>query len=77
MNYTKMIFWQLPFQQIRRQKAVSHTTLNMLYTPVYDDAEENAQVLEQAFLDVCQQIEKAARANAPIGYTEMIERERQ
>ncbi len=53
-------------EQIRRQTAVSHITLDMLYTPIYDDAEKNAQVLEQAFLNVCQQVEKAARANTGI-----------
>ncbi len=60
------ILQRTQLEQIRRQKTVTHTTLDMLYTPVYDDAEKNARVLEQAFLNICQQIEKAAKANTGI-----------
>lgn len=53
-------------EQIRRQNTVTQTTLATLYTPDYDDAEKNAIALEQAFLEVCQQVEKAAKDNIGI-----------
>ncbi len=52
--------------QIRKQTAVSHITLDMLYTPDYENAEKNANALEAAFLGVCQQVEKAAKENIGI-----------
>ncbi|MCK5189348.1 MAG: glutamate synthase large subunit, partial [Methylococcales bacterium] len=53
-------------EQIRRQNKVSHITLDCLYTPDYDNAENNAVVLEQTILDICQQVEKAATENIGI-----------
>jgi glutamate synthase (NADPH/NADH) large chain len=53
-------------EQIRRQKVVSHTTIDALYSPNYDNAELNATALEQSFLAVCQQVEKAAKENISI-----------
>ncbi|NOR69027.1 MAG: glutamate synthase large subunit, partial [Methylomarinum sp.] len=52
--------------QIRKQTATSHITLDMLYTPDYEDAEKSANALEAAFLAVCQQVEKAAKENIGI-----------
>jgi len=53
-------------EQIRRQNAVSHATLDMLYNPDYDNAENNENALEQALKDTCQQVEKAAQKNTGI-----------
>jgi len=53
-------------EQIRRQNSVSHTTLDMLYSPDYDNAENNEKSLELALKDACQQVEKAAQANTGI-----------
>ncbi|WP_031432745.1 glutamate synthase-related protein [Methylomarinum vadi] len=53
-------------EQIRRQQAVKVTTLDMLYTPDFDDAEKNEQSLERAFLAVCEQIEAAAKSGVGI-----------
>ncbi|MFW5444283.1 MAG: glutamate synthase-related protein [Methylococcaceae bacterium] len=50
-------------EQIRRQKTVDHVTVEMLYSHNHNNAELNANTLEQALLDVCQQVEKAAREN--------------
>ena len=53
-------------EQIRRQKIVSHITIDMLFEPNYSDAEKNANVLEQALLTICQQVEAAAKDNIGI-----------
>jgi glutamate synthase (NADPH/NADH) large chain len=53
-------------EQIRRQNTVIHTTIDILYTPDYDDAEKNATTIEQAILDTCHQVEKAAKENIGI-----------
>ena len=53
-------------EQIRRQPQVKTVTLEMLYTPDFECAAKNEQALETAFLDVCQQVEQAARANTGI-----------
>ncbi|WP_305908348.1 glutamate synthase-related protein [Methylomarinum sp. Ch1-1] len=53
-------------EQIRRQTAIKVATLDMLYTPDFEDAEKNAQALEQAFLAVCDQIEAAAKSGVGI-----------
>lgn len=52
--------------QIRQQNAVSHITLDMLYSPDFDDEKQNADNLEKAFLSICQQVEKAAQENTGI-----------
>ncbi len=53
-------------EQIRRQSAVSHTTIDMLYSPDYDSAEKNESILILALEAVCQLVEKAAKANTGI-----------
>jgi glutamate synthase (NADPH/NADH) large chain len=47
--------------QIRQQNAVSIITLEMLYRPDYDDQTKNEAQLEHALLDICNQVEQAAR----------------
>lgn len=53
-------------EQIRRQNQVKTVTLPMLYEVDVTDSERNQHNLQQAFLDVCQKVEQAARANAGI-----------
>ena len=53
-------------EQIRKQTAVSVVTLDMLYTPVFDNEKANENALEQAFLEVCDKVEQAARNNVGI-----------
>ena len=53
-------------EQIRRQSAVSHITIDMLYTPNYDNAKSNENALELALKGICQQVEKAAKENTGI-----------
>ncbi len=60
------ILQRTQLEQIRRQSAVKTLTLDMLYTPDYDDAEQNAESLERAFLTICQQIEQAAKSGVGI-----------
>ena len=50
-------------EQIRKQITVNHTTLDMLYQPDYSDSKANANTLEKALLNVCSQVEKAAKEN--------------
>ena len=50
-------------EQIRKQKTVNHTTLDMLYQPDYSDSNANADTLEKALLTICNQVEKAAKDN--------------
>jgi len=52
--------------QIYQQQEVSIVTLAMLYTPDYDNPQANAAQLEQALLEVCNQVEQAARDNIGI-----------
>ncbi len=52
--------------QIYQQQAVSVVTLEMLYTPDYENKAANEQQLEQALLAVCNQVEQAARDNTGI-----------
>lgn len=52
--------------QIRKQTEVSVVTLEMLYTPVFDDEKANADALEKAFLEVCNKVEQAARDHVGI-----------
>ncbi|WP_150047022.1 MULTISPECIES: glutamate synthase-related protein [Methylomonas] len=60
------ILQRTQLEQIRRQTQVKHVTLDMLYTPDFADPQRNEQLLEQAFLAVCNQVEQAARANTGI-----------
>ncbi len=53
-------------EQIRRQQQVKVMTFDMLYTPVFNNAEENARALALAFLEVCKNIEQAAKNNVGI-----------
>ncbi len=52
--------------QIYQQQAVGVVTLAMLYSPNYDHKKANEQQLEQALLEVCNQIAQAARDNIGI-----------
>ncbi|WP_027156909.1 glutamate synthase-related protein [Methylobacter luteus] len=52
--------------QIRKQSAVSVVTLDMLYTPDFNDPKRNEDALEVALLAVCEQVENAARKNTGI-----------
>jgi len=53
-------------EQIRRQSTVSTITLDMLYQPDFNDAKHNEDALEAALLEVCEQVEQAARNNTGI-----------
>lgn len=53
-------------EQIRRQHQVKTVTLDMLYTPDFEDAKVNEESLEQALTAVCELVEQAARANTGI-----------
>ncbi|MCK5926136.1 MAG: glutamate synthase large subunit, partial [Methylococcales bacterium] len=52
--------------QIYKQQAVGVATIKMLYTPNYSDPSINAENLDQALAEVCQQVEQAARDNIGI-----------
>ncbi|MEY4768615.1 MAG: hypothetical protein RL637_1254 [Pseudomonadota bacterium] len=56
------ILQRTQLEQIRRQTAVTTLSLPILYRPNRSDAQANAEALEQAFLQVCQQVEQAAKA---------------
>ncbi|MGJ0429394.1 glutamate synthase-related protein [Methylobacter sp.] len=60
------ILLRTQLEQIRRQAAVSVVTLDMLYTPDFNDAKCNEESLEAALLAVCEQVESAARKNTGI-----------
>ena len=60
------ILQRTQLERIRLQNTVSHITLDFLYTPDHDDAKNNEIVLEKALLDVCLQIEEAAKNNTGI-----------
>ena len=60
------ILQRTQLEQIRRQSAVSTVTLDMLYTPDFSNVKQNADNLEQALLDVCEQVAEAARNNIGI-----------
>lgn len=60
------ILQRTQLEQIRRQSAVSHTTLEILYTPDYDNAEKNEESLISALKALCLQVEKAAKENIGI-----------
>ncbi|MEE9327435.1 MAG: glutamate synthase-related protein, partial [Cocleimonas sp.] len=53
-------------EQIRKQNEVNHTTLDMLYQPDFSDSKANADTLEKALLNICSQVENAAKENAGI-----------
>jgi glutamate synthase (NADPH/NADH) large chain len=60
------ILQRTQLEQIRRQTQVKTVTLETLFTPAFNDSEQNAQALEQAIHAVCQQVEEAARSNVGI-----------
>jgi len=60
------ILQRTQLEQIRKQSAVSVITLDMLYTPVFDDAKRNEDALEEALLAACARVEAAARNNTGI-----------
>lgn len=60
------ILQRTQLEQIRRQSAVSVITLDMLYTPDFNDPKRNEDNLEAALLAVCEQVENAARQNTGI-----------
>jgi glutamate synthase (NADPH/NADH) large chain len=60
------ILQRTQLEQIRKQSAVSVVTLDVLYTPDFNDPKRNEDALEAALLDVCEQVEKAARKNTGI-----------
>ncbi|MCQ8103231.1 glutamate synthase-related protein [Methylomonas sp. SURF-2] len=60
------ILQRTQLEQIRRQTQVKTVTLDMLYTPDFDDAVQNEKALELALQNVCQQVEQAARGNVGI-----------
>ncbi|CAA9891475.1 Glutamate synthase (NADPH/NADH) large chain [Candidatus Methylobacter favarea] len=53
-------------EQIRRQSIISTVTLDMLYTPDFNNPRHNEEALETALRSVCEQVEKAARNNTGI-----------
>ncbi len=71
-EYSKQLVIDTPIlqrtqlEQIRRQSAVSTTTLDMLYTPDFNDAKRNEAALEAALLAACEKVEDAARKNTGI-----------
>jgi len=60
------ILQRTQLEQIRRQTQVSTITLDMLYRPDFNDAKLNEDALEAALLNVCAQVEQAARSNTGI-----------
>ncbi|PPD26018.1 MAG: glutamate synthase large subunit, partial [Methylomonas sp.] len=48
-------------EQIRRQQAIRTITLDMLYSPDFEDAGRNEENLEAALQNVCLQVESAAK----------------
>jgi len=60
------ILQRTQLEQIRRQTEVKTITLDMLYTPVFDNAANNEKALEEALQQVCEQIEQAARNHTGI-----------
>ncbi|MGR9051538.1 MAG: glutamate synthase-related protein [Gammaproteobacteria bacterium] len=60
------ILQRTQLEQIRHQDKVKTVTLDMLYTPDFDDPARNEAALEAALTDVCEQVEHAARNNVGI-----------
>ncbi|WKJ92313.1 glutamate synthase-related protein [Methylomonas montana] len=60
------ILQRTQIEQIRRQSQVKTVTLDMLYSPNFDNAAGNELNLEQALQAVCLQVEQAARDNTGI-----------
>jgi len=60
------ILQRTQLEQIRKQSTVSTITLDALYRPDFNDAQQNEAALEEALLSVCKQVEKAARDNISI-----------
>ena len=60
------ILQRTQLEQIRRQTQVKTITLDMLFTPDFDHAEQNETSLLLAIEATCEQVEQAARNNAGI-----------
>ena len=60
------ILQRTQLEQIRRQVTVSSMTLAMVYQPDLNDVQRNEDILEAALLNVCEQVEQAARKNIGI-----------
>ena len=60
------ILQRTQLEQIRRQTQVKTVTLDMLYTPDFDDAAQNEKAIELAVENVCDQVEQAARGHTGI-----------
>jgi glutamate synthase (NADPH/NADH) large chain len=60
------ILQRTQLEKIRRQSVISTITLDMLYTPEFNDVQRNEAALEQALSSVCEQVEHAARSNTGI-----------
>jgi glutamate synthase (NADPH/NADH) large chain len=60
------ILQRTQLEQIRRQTVVSTATLDMLYTPDFDNAAQNETNLTEALTTVCEQVATAARNNTGI-----------
>jgi glutamate synthase (NADPH/NADH) large chain len=60
------ILQRTQLEQIRRQTAVSHVTLAMLYTPDFNNRAQNEANLTAAVTAVCEQVAQAARNNTGI-----------
>ncbi|MEI6705522.1 MAG: glutamate synthase-related protein [Methylococcales bacterium] len=71
-DYSKQLVIESPIlqrtqlEQILRQTTVSTTTLDMLYTPDFNNAEQNETNLTDALTSVCEQVATAARNNTGI-----------
>ncbi|MFA6053287.1 MAG: glutamate synthase-related protein [Methylobacter sp.] len=71
-EYSKQLVIDTPIlqrtqlEQIRRQSAVSTITLDMLYTPDFNDTKQNEAALDAALLAACEKVEEAARKNTGI-----------
>ncbi|MEQ1620347.1 MAG: glutamate synthase-related protein [Methylococcales bacterium] len=60
------ILQRTQLEQIRRQSSVATVTFDILYTPDFDNAVNNENVLEAAIQAVCAQVEQAAQNNVGI-----------
>ncbi|MFA5984508.1 MAG: glutamate synthase-related protein [Methylococcaceae bacterium] len=52
--------------QIRQQTAISVLTLDILFTPDFEDAKRNEDALESAIMAICEQVGTAAKNNTGI-----------
>ncbi|AEG00049.1 glutamate synthase-related protein [Methylomonas methanica] len=60
------ILQRTQLEQIRRQTQVKTVTLDMLYSPDFDDAAQNEKAIELALENVCDQVEQAARGHTGV-----------